>query len=167
MSTPVVRYRRKVYDVDTIQWTGHNIDDLIDFTGGDFLIVAPGEGYAPDVTAKVYDKLHDTWVGVKTGQHVVHGVHGEFYPIDEAVLAKTYELAGVLNFFQPGHTYSEPDGTTDWRFRCDAITTHPETGERTALGWRHFRGEWTEYAYGNYDWDIHLLAGITDEGAAR
>lgn len=92
MSTPVVRYRKRPIEVDTIQWTGNNIDDLIDFTGGDFLLVAPGEGYAPDITAKVYDKLHDTWVGVKTGQHVVHGVQGEFYPIDEAVLAETYEL---------------------------------------------------------------------------
>ena len=61
------------------------------------------------------------------------------------------------DFYEPGYVYSYPryaDGY-DWKFRCDAITTHPEDGERTALGWRHFRGEWGEYAYGEDDWDIH------------
>lgn len=92
MSTPIVRRRKRPVEVDTIQWTGSNLDDLIDFTGGDFLLVTPGEGaFAPDITAKVYDNLHDTWVGVKTGQHVVRGVKGELYPIDEDVLADTYE----------------------------------------------------------------------------
>lgn len=86
------RYRKRPVEVDTIQWTGDNIDELIDFTGGDFLLVNPGEGdFAPDVTAKVYDELHSTWVGVKSGQHVVRGVKGEYYPIAEDVFAETYE----------------------------------------------------------------------------
>lgn len=61
-------------------------------------------------------------------------------------------------FFQVGRTYTEPDGLTDWKFRCDAITTHPEDGERTALGWRHFRSEWSECAYTEDDWEIHQIA---------
>lgn len=68
----------------------------------------------------------------------------------------------VPGFFEPGHTYAEADGSTDWKFRCDAITTHPETGERTALGWRHFRSEWSEYSYGEDDFDVHLAAGTAD-----
>jgi hypothetical protein len=71
------------------------------------------------------------------------------------------------DFFQPGHTYAEPGDTTDWRFRCDAITTRPADGERTALGWRHFRGEWTECAYGEDDWEIHRLTGVTEAGEDR
>lgn len=66
------------------------------------------------------------------------------------------------DFFQPGHTYTEPDGSTDWRFRCDSVTDHPDDGERTALGWRHFRGEWEPYAYGEDDWEIHQHVGYTD-----
>jgi hypothetical protein len=65
---------------------------------------------------------------------------------------------GAPGFFRPGVTYTEPDGSTDWAFRCDAITTHPEDGERTALGWRRFRGEWAECAYGEDDFEIHLIA---------
>lgn len=65
-------------------------------------------------------------------------------------------------FFQPGRTYAEPSGTTDWRFRCDSLTTHPDDGERTALGWRRFRGEWEPYAYGEGDWEIHEHVGTID-----
>jgi len=79
--------------------------------------------------------------------HLVHAVAPLLPYLDE-----------VSDFFQPGRTYTEPGDTTDWRFRCDAITTHPEDGGRTALGWRHFRGEWSECAYGEDDFEIHQIA---------
>lgn len=66
------------------------------------------------------------------------------------------------DFFEPGHTYTHVDDGTDWKFRVDHITTHPEDGERTALGWRHFRGEWEPYAYGEDDFDVHLHCGLAD-----
>ncbi|MFJ8538108.1 hypothetical protein [Streptomyces sp. NPDC093591] len=66
------------------------------------------------------------------------------------------------DFFEPGHTYADHDHGTDWKFRVDTVTTHPDDGERTALGWRHFRGEWEPYAYGEDDFDIHLHVGTTD-----
>jgi hypothetical protein len=95
MSTPIVRRRKLPVEVDTIQWLGDNLDDLIDFTGGGFSRVDPDDGsYAPDVTAEVYDELHDSWIGVKTGQHIVRGVKRELYPIAEDVLAETYEEIG-------------------------------------------------------------------------
>jgi hypothetical protein len=73
------------------------------------------------------------------------------------------------DFFQVGHTYTEPHGITDWLFRVDHITTHPEDGERTAIGWRRFRGEWEVYAYGEDDFEIHQHVGYIDatEAGAR
>jgi hypothetical protein len=54
------------------------------------------------------------------------------------------------DFFQPDHTYRHGP----WAFRCDAVTTHPETGERTALGWFRFRkSDWTAEHYGQDVWD--------------
>lgn len=65
------------------------------------------------------------------------------------------------DFFQPGTTYTNREFPQyGWQFRCDTITTHPGDGERTALGWRYFRGEWEPYAYGEGDWDIHLVVGM-------
>jgi hypothetical protein len=40
-------------------------------------------------------------------------------------------------FFQPGHTYAtplRPGGPDRFRFRCDAVTTDPSTGEQRAVG---------------------------------
>ncbi|MFJ4681993.1 hypothetical protein [Streptomyces sp. NPDC088789] len=79
-------------------------------------------------------------------------------------------VTAAPNFFQPGHTYTDDDHATDWRFRCDSITTHPEDGERTALGWRYFRGQWEPCAYGEDDWEIHQDVGtwfFATEGGAR
>lgn len=71
------------------------------------------------------------------------------------------------DFFQPGHTYSDANFPEyGWKFRCDSITQHPGDGERTALGWRLFKGEWDPYAYGEGDWDVHQFVGIADEGEA-
>ncbi|MDX3019915.1 hypothetical protein [Streptomyces acidiscabies] len=53
------------------------------------------------------------------------------------------------DFFEPGHTYR----ASAWEFRCDALTRHPETGERTALGWlRVGSSDWTTWAYSAADW---------------
>lgn len=59
-------------------------------------------------------------------------------------------------FYRPGHLYSYPvyaDGY-DWKFRVDAVVEHPEDGERTALGWRFWQGQWEPIAYGEDDWDV-------------
>ncbi|MDX3639301.1 hypothetical protein [Streptomyces sp. MB09-02B] len=95
MSTPIVRRRKRPTVVDTIQWTGTNEADVRAFAGAiHFHTVGPEDRYRvedPDITAEVWDELHSTWVGVKTGQHIVRGVKGEYYPIAEDVLTETYE----------------------------------------------------------------------------
>ncbi|MFJ5638685.1 hypothetical protein [Streptomyces sp. NPDC093223] len=92
----VVRYRKRPIEVDTIQWTGDNESAVQAFVGGPshFYALSPEDREGsddPEATATVYDKLHSTWVLVYTGQHIVRGVKGEFYPIAEDVLAETYE----------------------------------------------------------------------------
>jgi hypothetical protein len=94
----------------------------------------------------------------------VRYAHGAWTP------GGTDEPAGPAesDFFQPGHTYS--DDENGWKFRVDRITTHPQDGKRTALGWRFFKGEWEPYAYDEDDWEIHRLVGhtdVTESGEAR
>lgn len=173
MSTPIVRRRKKPVEVDTIQWTGTNLDEVIDFTGGDFLLPDRSERiFCPEFTAKVYDSIHDTWVRMKTGQHIVRGIQGELYPIAEDVLAETYEpvekapagaATATPDFFEAGRTYTNSESPQyGWRFRCDAVTAHPEDGERTAIGWRFFNGQWTERSYGEDDWKDHRFVDATE-----
>jgi hypothetical protein len=90
----VRRFRKRPVEIEAIQWTGANLTEVRAFCGGSkFGPCDPAEPQSHDatITAHVFDVLHESWVGVKTGQWVIRGVAGEFYPIDEAVLAETYE----------------------------------------------------------------------------
>lgn len=89
----VQRFRKKPIVIEAIQFTGQNWDEVKAFTGEDrFGTISAGQ--AVDLSAEVYDVLHSTWVGVKNGQWIIRGVQGEFYPIDETVLAETYDMLG-------------------------------------------------------------------------
>lgn len=92
MSAPQ-KFRKRPVVIEAVQWTGDNVSDVRVLTGpAHFDAVDPEDrGDDPDITAQVLDVLHSTWVGVKTGQWVIKGVKGEFYPIDPDVLAETYE----------------------------------------------------------------------------
>lgn len=98
------KYRKRPVVIEAMQFTGSNYEAVRDWVGiryeGDPFerngFIPAGEQW-PDppsgVTALVWDKLHDTWVGVKNGQWVIKGVQGEFYPCDPDVFASTYEEA--------------------------------------------------------------------------
>lgn len=89
----VRRFRKIPVIVEAMQWTGDNAEDLAKFTFGKFLPVDHEDrGEDPDRTGQVLDELHSTWVGVYTGQWVIKGVAGEFYPIAGHVLDQTYEV---------------------------------------------------------------------------
>ncbi|MBU5946765.1 hypothetical protein [Streptomyces sp. PAM3C] len=98
----IVRYRKRPVEVATIRWTGDNEQAVQAFTGGPSTFYALDDAARensddPEATATVYDKLHSTWILVYTGQHIVRGVKGEYYPIAEDVLAETYERADAVS----------------------------------------------------------------------
>jgi hypothetical protein len=93
----IVTVRKKPVEVQAVQWTGENVDEIFNLTTWRYFDVLASEDRAnsddPDATAAVFDKLHSTWVLVKDGQWIIRGVKGEFYPCDPEVFAETYELA--------------------------------------------------------------------------
>jgi hypothetical protein len=88
----VIRYRKKPVVVETQVWNGpEDIDEMWKFTGSKrFRVVVPARG---DITGEVYDVLHSTWIGVKTGDLVIKGLAGEFYPHDAETMLKAYDNA--------------------------------------------------------------------------
>lgn len=64
-------------------------DDVLDVFDYDDIRQRIKDGY----TAVVWDKLHDCWVNVATGDWIIKGVQGEFYPCRAEVFAETYEAA--------------------------------------------------------------------------
>lgn len=102
-TSPVRRFRKRPVIISAIRWTGDNEEAVREFADGLFNAFDPEGGNPetltlkrladPDITAEVLDRLHSTWVGVKTGQWVVRGVKGELYPLDDEVRLETYDPA--------------------------------------------------------------------------
>lgn len=88
----IVRYRKKPVVVETVEWTGpEGIDEMWKFTGiYNFRIVSPARGL---ITGEVWDRLHSTWIGTKTGDLIIKGLSGEFYPHDKDSMLKAYDPA--------------------------------------------------------------------------
>lgn len=85
------QFRKKPITISAVQWTGVNLSEVANFTLQLFRTPDPERWGSADITAEVYDYIHDTWVGVKTGQWILKGVKGEFYPCDDEVLSETYD----------------------------------------------------------------------------
>jgi hypothetical protein len=75
-------------------------------------------------------------------------------------------VPAALDFFQPGHTYTDPAEPGTWRFRCDTVTAHPADGTWTAVGWRFHKGAWELCSYDADDWEINRFVGLADETEA-
>jgi hypothetical protein len=91
------RWRKRPVVVDAVQWTGDNLDEIYEFAGCENFDMLDEQDRAncddPEATASVFDKLHSTWVLVYTGQWVIRGIKGEFYPCADDVFRETYEPA--------------------------------------------------------------------------
>lgn len=96
----MAKYRKKPVEIEAIQFTGKNFPTVNRFVGKTFQdedgdwhwgFTPYAEIHNPDVVAVVWDKLHETWVGVKAGQFIIKGLKGEFYPCDEEVFHETYD----------------------------------------------------------------------------
>lgn len=90
------QFRKKPVTVEAVQFTGNNWAEVYELT--DRVAFAPVDDEEdrkddPEIVAKVYDRLHSTWVGVKVGQWIIWGVAGEFYPCDPEVFDATYDPA--------------------------------------------------------------------------
>jgi hypothetical protein len=90
------RYRKLPIEIDAVQWTGTNAAELAAFAPGKWRTVDTEDRTDdPEITAEVFDELHSTWVGMRTGHWVIEGIAGEFYPCADHVFAVTYERVGA------------------------------------------------------------------------
>jgi len=88
-----VKFRTKQFEIEAVQFTGKNPEEVSEFTNGKFHLVFPVTDETDEIVAVVFDKLHDTNVGVKAGQWIIRGMKGEYYPCDPEVFEAKYEPA--------------------------------------------------------------------------
>ncbi len=88
-------YKKRPIVVAAVQWTGDNLDELLDWTGGhSFWEYSDDEKRNeddPQATAAVYDELHSVWIPVRTEDFILRGTQGEYYPCRKDVFFSTYE----------------------------------------------------------------------------
>jgi hypothetical protein len=80
----MAKYVKKPIEIEAIQFTGENHQEIIDFTGG-----------KATLSKKPYNnfKIH-TLEGKITAipsDYIIKGVNGEFYPCKEVIFKKTYK----------------------------------------------------------------------------
>jgi hypothetical protein len=88
-------YRKNPVIIEAIQFNGDNEEEIQEFTGSagsghPLFHLYQGGANVDDNVAEVFDKLHDTWVGVKNGQWIIRGLKGEYYPCDDSVFRESY-----------------------------------------------------------------------------
>lgn len=89
------RYRHRTPEVEAVQWTGSNAEELRAFCGADFdEIDLDDRAEDPDETAAVREGKHGTWRGLRPGDWVVRLDEG-LYEFSAADFAERYEPAGV------------------------------------------------------------------------
>lgn len=111
MSTPK-RYRKKPVEIDAMQWTGDNYEEMCCFAWRPSdshkgavvdLFVSIDSNVAEDIhirdlegmrergcTALLFVDANCEWLGIRDGEWVAKDRHG-FYPIKPDVFAATYE----------------------------------------------------------------------------
>jgi len=91
-----MRFKTKPFEIEAIQFTGGNYREVLSFVGetGVFFEWVEFYGIAPeqsDMKAVVWDKLQETWVGVRVGDYIIRGMKNEFYPCAADVFEAKYE----------------------------------------------------------------------------
>lgn len=88
----IKRYVKRPIEVEAVQWRGDNKAEIIEFAGSVFHALDEDERTADlDATALVRDHLHNSWIFVYTGDWILKGIKGEFYPCNSEVFENTYD----------------------------------------------------------------------------
>lgn len=90
-------YRKKPVVIEAVQWKGNNHREMYDFLTGDIdgYIQASGDNFYIDHDKVVGGLVIKTLEGehiASTGDFIIKGVNGEFYPCKPDIFEKTYEL---------------------------------------------------------------------------
>lgn len=78
------KFRKKPVVIDAVQYTGANVPEIISFTEGQAI---KNGGKSDYMTIPTLEGDHTA----TTGDWIIKGVNGEFYPCKPDIFEKTYE----------------------------------------------------------------------------
>lgn len=101
MFTPQT-YRKKPVEIQALQWTGDNIEEMMTFVSDDSLF------FSMDDDDKIEDLYITTLEGdmkANVGDYIIKGLKGEFYPCSEEIFVMSYDKV-ELNLDVESHTHA-------------------------------------------------------------
>jgi hypothetical protein len=79
-----MKYRKKPVVIDAVQFTGKNLDEILEFGAHAFYNNTPGKILIPTLEGRMT---------ANKGDYIIKGVKGEFYPCKPDIFEATYEEA--------------------------------------------------------------------------
>ncbi|MFG2372588.1 hypothetical protein ACGFY9_14055 [Streptomyces sp. NPDC048504] len=127
MTTNPHRYRHRSEEIEAIQWTGTNADELRAFCGPDFEEIDPEDRTEnPDASAAVRESKHGTWRGLEPGYWVVK-IGEEFYEESPADFAAQFEPVPAVEPDDTELTESAIDRMMAAGVPVQIVTAPPDT----------------------------------------
>lgn len=94
-----MRFRKKPVEIEAIQWTTHNLDEVLDFCYSDERwktgiisqnVGGPSIGYVPALGMLDIPTLEGNMTASR-GDWIIRGVRGELYPCKPDIFKETYD----------------------------------------------------------------------------
>ena len=82
----IKKYRKKPVVVEVVQWTGDNIDEVLEF----------GQGKIKYINGKPTIETLEGTLTASKNDYIIKGIKGEYYPCKPDVFANTYEEVDEL-----------------------------------------------------------------------
>lgn len=92
--SPNKKYRKKPVIIEAIQWDGKNFDAIMSFMNKDHghkLNYENAEEYSLK-TGKIPIRTVEGTINASSGDWIIKGIKGEFYPCKPDIFEQTYEL---------------------------------------------------------------------------
>jgi len=84
----MAKYRKKPVEIEAVEFSGQNFDDVIAFTNGQ-------AQYDPEeINPGLLIHTLEGVMRVNAGDFVIKGVQGEFYPCKPDIFEQTYDAVG-------------------------------------------------------------------------
>ena len=81
-----MKYRKKPVVIEAVQWTGDNGEEIYNFCGNYAKFATSDLGLG-----KLGIETLEGFMEASTGDYIIKGVKGEYYPCKPDVFEKTYE----------------------------------------------------------------------------
>lgn len=91
-----MRYRKKPVEIEAIQWTGLNLEEIKSFVGESLKIEIQDTAWKAGEGTPVVNMVIETLEGdhiCTIGDFIIKGVKGEFYPCKPDIFYATYEVS--------------------------------------------------------------------------